>query len=878
MESVTLRTAGIIFFLSFVFFSMGSVGSSHAQERIALVIGNSGYEHAPNLPNPQNDAVAIGDVLKEVGFDVSISIDLDQRGMQAALRDFGLKAETADVALVYFAGHGIQVASQNYLLPVDAQLKRERDLIYEATPLSIVTAEVAQARQLGMVILDACRDNPLAENLRQSLGPVRSKLIGLGMARVEDVPPETLIAFSTRFNQLAYDGAGDLSPFTSALVKHIQEPGLELNLFFRKVRDTVLDLTANRQEPRTLDALGASPFYFTEPKSNQAPELDDIKSLVVEDGADATDVDIVTPRDADDDKLSIEVMGLPSFGAMESGDQVVNFGDKLTIEELKKLKYRPEKGKIGEAGAFLFVVRDGQGGVTAGRVPINVVRSNKVPLVAAVGEVVWPPIPLGIEAPTDPDGDPMSVTVLTVPSLGKIKDGEKIVSAGDTLSIEALTGLMLDPNSGVAGEFAYEVADDHGGVSTSSVRMQLPGPVMVGELASQTTIDTAMAAEGEAALSSETEDPALQMRNTSSDIDVDEETETTAPGVAIENEAPLLETLTASNIRNAPGSSAGWITAVPAGTQLKLLGKVEDKNWYEIEMPDGKTGFISGSLIRAIEEDSIEIGAAENEPVSPAAKPEPLEEKELEVAAIDPTNLPADAFRDCEDCPTMVALPKGRFQMGSNEGEQSEQPVRDVDIERPIAIGKYEVTVAEWQSCAVAGFCRKISDPEPGDDKRPVQNISWADAESFIAWLKTETEQPYRLPTEAEWEYAARGGQSTSFWWGDDFVEGQANCAECGGSWDRKRPADIGLYEANPFGIHDMLGGVSEWVADCWIGNYQDAPDNGAARSQSFCPQRVLRGGSWRSELGDITASSRFRYDAQVRYYTNGFRVARDFN
>ncbi|MGI9492519.1 MAG: caspase family protein [Geminicoccaceae bacterium] len=471
-----MRIAGTVFFLGIVFSAILPVEYSHAEERIALVIGNSSYQHAPALPNPQNDAVAVGDALERVGFDVRVSVDLDQREMQGELRDFGLKAETADVALVYFAGHGIQVASQNYLLPVDAQLKRERDLIYEATPLSIVTAEVAQARKLGMVILDACRDNPLAENLRQSLGPVRSKLVGLGMARVEDIPPETLIAFSTRFDQLAYDGSGDLSPFTQALVKHIPEPGLELNLFFRKVRDSVLDFTADRQEPRTMDALGAAPFYFTAPKSNQPPELGELKPLIVEDESQPVNLQIGAPKDADDDPLSIEVMGLPTLGAVENAGEVVSFGDQLTIDELSGLAFLPSKGSIGEAGAFLFVVRDGQGGVTAGRVPIDVIRSNKIPVLEVTRDVAWPEIPLAIDAPTDPDGDPMSITVLAVPALGEVKDGDRIVSVGDSLTIDALTSLMIDPSNGVAGEFAYEVADDHGGVATSSVARVLPGP------------------------------------------------------------------------------------------------------------------------------------------------------------------------------------------------------------------------------------------------------------------------------------------------------------------------------------------------------------------------------------------------------------------
>ena len=142
---------------------------------------------------------------------------------------------------MFYAGHGIQVAGENYLLPVDATLERERDLLYEALPLNLVMGEVAQAQKLGLVILDACRDNPLAEQLRRALGPIRSRLVGDGLARMENLPSDTMIAFATRPGELAVDGAGEHSPYTAALLKHIEEPGVELNLLFRKVRDTVLD-------------------------------------------------------------------------------------------------------------------------------------------------------------------------------------------------------------------------------------------------------------------------------------------------------------------------------------------------------------------------------------------------------------------------------------------------------------------------------------------------------------------------------------------------------------------------------------------------------------------------------------------------------------
>ena len=213
---------------------LGGVGDARAEKRIALVIGNLNYKNAEPLANPKNDAEAVGEALSRVGFTVDVAIDLDQLGLLDAFRSFGLKAESADVAVVFYAGHGIQVANENYLLPVDATLARERDLLYEALPLSVVMEEVAQAKRLGLVVLDACRDNPLAEQLRRVLGPIRSRLVGAGLARVENIPGDTMVAFSTEPGELAVDGEGEHSPYTAALLKHIEEPGVELTLLFRR--------------------------------------------------------------------------------------------------------------------------------------------------------------------------------------------------------------------------------------------------------------------------------------------------------------------------------------------------------------------------------------------------------------------------------------------------------------------------------------------------------------------------------------------------------------------------------------------------------------------------------------------------------------------
>ena len=158
----------------------------------------------------------------------------------------------------------------------------------------------------------------------------------------------------------------------------------------------------------------------------------------------------------------------------------------------------------------------------------------------------------------------------------------------------------------------------------------------------------------------------------------------------------------------------------------------------------------------------------------------------------------------------------------------------------------------------------------------PVYNLSWLDSQQYAKWLSKKTGKKYRVPSEAEWEYAARAGTKTEYWWGNAVGEGKANCKNCGGDWNRKRPAVVDSFAANAFGLQGMNGSVWEWVADCWYDSYKGAPADGKARQRSDCQSRVLRGGSWRNDGGYARSASRFNYDHDVRYVLNGFRVARN--
>ena len=229
-------------------------GPAFAGKRVALVIANSAYQHAPSLTNPVNDGSVMARTLKEAGFDIVDSRhDLSALDTRRVLREFADATRGADIAVVYYAGHGIEVEGSNYLIPVDARLERDTDVYDEALSLDRVLVAVEPAKQLRLVILDACRDNPFGKTMRRTIA---SRGIGRGLAQVEPTSPNTLIAYSAKAGFTAQDGDGANSPFTVALSKHLTTPGLDVRRAFGFVRDEVLKSTGNKQEPFVYGSLG----------------------------------------------------------------------------------------------------------------------------------------------------------------------------------------------------------------------------------------------------------------------------------------------------------------------------------------------------------------------------------------------------------------------------------------------------------------------------------------------------------------------------------------------------------------------------------------------------------------------------------------------
>jgi formylglycine-generating enzyme required for sulfatase activity/class 3 adenylate cyclase len=265
----------------------------------------------------------------------------------------------------------------------------------------------------------------------------------------------------------------------------------------------------------------------------------------------------------------------------------------------------------------------------------------------------------------------------------------------------------------------------------------------------------------------------------------------------------------------------------------------------------------------------------------PAPAPQPVEKPNASSPVAAPVQAPLEAGKESaspapatapiavQPIPEMVSIPGGIFSMGSDD-DPSEKPMHRVTV-KPFAIGKFPVTVREWNACVAAKSCSYKS---TGEDDAPVTNLSWIDTQQFVEWLSKLARKPFRLPTEAEWEYAARGRTRSKFWWGDQPQAAMANCKGCNEPYESSQPLKVGSFKPNPFGLYDMGGNIHQWVTDCWHENYQGAPSDGSAWVESDCQSRVIRSGSWKNDPSYVRSSNRDHYDATVRYPTHGLRVA----
>ncbi len=367
---------------------------------------------------------------------------------------------------------------------------------------------------------------------------------------------------------------------------------------------------------------------------------------------------------------------------------------------------------------------------------------------------------------------------------------------------------------------------------------------------------------------------------------------------------PLLEAQADPNVRAPDGATALFIAAVHGHSEIITL-----------LMKAGADPTIKGPKIKGLKgRTPTEVAQTPyGDPEAALKKGEPPEviallkgqtwEQVEDLKRLLRERPPGSVFRDCAQCPEMVVVPAGRFRMGdlSGDGNKAEQPVHEVAIAEPLAVGVYEVTRGEFgrfveatrysagNSCVTheSGKSEKRAGHhwrDPGfaqTDRHPVVCVYWDDVQAYVRWLSRETGKSYRLMSEAEWEYAARGGTTAKYWWGYGADHDQANYGtdECcegvaagGDRWVNTAP--VGSFEANAFGLFDTAGNVGEWVEDCYNDDYSGAPSDGSAWTSGHCDWRVMRGGSWRGDPGDLRSAYRDAGNTAASFNFTGARVA----
>jgi formylglycine-generating enzyme required for sulfatase activity/uncharacterized caspase-like protein len=727
---------------------LAPVAHAASAKRIALIIGNGSYQNAPKLPNPANDARAVAEALRGLDFAVIEATDLDQPDMLARLDEFAGRLEGAEVGLFYYAGHGLQVTGENYLVPIDARLQREAQVRLQTVPLETVLAAMESAVPTRLIFLDACRDNPLAQALKRGMIASRSSAVQQGLAEVR-TGVGTLIAYATGPGDVASDGDGPHSPFTSALLDHIATPGLEVRQVLGRVRDEVLKRTRDRQVPWDSSSLRGE-FYFR-----------------------PVDITPVAPHPLPE-APGPAVAAARSSGTFDERQLDLGFWESVRGSDAAE-----------DFEAYLQSFPNGVYAVLA--------RRRLAELLPPFDGAVAEPVP---EAPRP----------------------EPVTPPAPVPTVAART--PEEPQAPPLGE-------------TDATMLAVPAPPTPAEI------------EATLALSSD-------------------------------DWRSLQRAMTAL------GFETGGADGKPGPATRKALAAWQQAKRVD---PNGYLAPFQRELILSEAQPKLaEFEAAQ------ASIPEPVRPTPAIVAARGggDRSKAGEVFSDCPACPEMVVIPAGTFTMGSPVGEQrrspDEGPQHKVTIKRPFALGRYEVTFAQWDACVAAGGCNHhLVQHIWGRGQQPVIHVSWNDANAYATWLSKHTGKVYRLPTEAEWEYAARAGTSTPFWTGGTISTAQANFdgtysyANGPIGTHRREPVVVNnaAFESNPFGLYHMNGNLQEWVQDCYVSNYEDVAGVGdIIRDRADCPVRVLRGGSFDDVPARLRSAARVIGQRGSRLPVIGFRVA----
>ena len=754
-------------------------GSGHLTKEkkdrwLALVIGNAKYKHVKPLKNPRNDAQAVAEAFTRMGYcginldthsgkysvdfskpNVTPLIDLDRNQFTRAVVALNRYASEAYKAVIYYAGHGVEVGGKNYLIPIDANLQDEADIAFTQTLGSLVGA-LEKASEAKLIILDACRDNPFD----------LTRNVSGGLAK-EPVSSDMRIAYSADLGKTANDGGkGEShSPYTKALLSHI-EAQTDTQTIFTRIRADIKHL----QKPY-FDGSFDYKQYLVEKDNTAKKAVRPQEPIVSPPSQSTSDLERIAASHWDTIKSTQDATKLQAF--------IVNHGSTsfkpLAVSALNKL------AKTAWRRMSRRDKRDTQA-------LESFIKAYEGTQQASIAEKTL----AGLENPDPGGGSDKTRWLIPALCVGAI----------------ALAG---------AGWF-------WGDEIWSRIQGNRPSTPSV----DQAAIERKIAQAFQTRLSQTTSRDAL---------------------------VKLLS------------SHPGEREAIES--RLKTLGYIVVKTGVRDSWQD---------------------------------------------QWLKPGNGKQEQFKDCDDCPSMVVLPAGSFKMGGvtkdSDTDEDDTPGTGgkrvpITFKQPFAVGQYEVTAEEYQTCVkdtdacdepawdekgsnynvktgTNDLYKKLAGQGALEGRHPIVGVSWNNAIQYVRWLSKKTGQKYRLLSEAEWEYAARGntGQRRKYWWGNEIKKNgtvMANCYGCGSQWDNKRTAPVGSFDANPFGLHDMHGNVWEWVEDCYRDSYADQAKDGSAWKPSGCEKKakVLRGGSWYFSPNILRSANRNWNYPDFRNYYIGFRVGR---
>lgn len=760
---------------------MTRAGSQAMQggKRAALVIGNSDYQRAAPLANASNDAAAVSRALKRLGWDVTLRENLNRSSMQDALEAFRETTEDCAAALFFFAGHGINIWGQNYLLPVDARIEFEDHVHQRSCFLGNILDGMVERAGISIALIDACQENPFQRSTTRSLNPdYRSGgRIGSGLAHVK-APQGAFVAFAASPGELAYDTPGRHSPFTNALLESFSSDDGEISAIFGRVQERVYAATGGAQRPWMHSDL-PGPFYMsagTRPAArSSAPPA--------------------------------------SSGVTQPRQTISGMSGKTVTARLRVAREQsPEQPE-----------------------PVAVAQTRHQPVTEA------PSIP---QIAPMPPGATMANPDLSISNIGEVA-GQLALAIGaaewerlrDSRDIGQLMR-FAEHFPGYYGECARERVQ----ILSSEMR-EHSNWLWAGQHDTIEAYQRFLAVWPQGRYASMALDRLAELENP----------QRQAPGGG-QAQAPVPMPVPTQ----APVFSQSRVMAHARG---QTPGRPQAQSPVPVQsLPHVQTA--AEGTVRNHRPATENFGHVHVRTTAPARN------QMFEIGQV---------IRDSDLAPELVVVPPGAFIMGSSEenAHPSELPEHRVVIPRALAVGRYPVTFDEWDAAFDSGgVVHRPSDKRWGRGRRPVINVSWNDAQGYVEWLSEVTGQGYRLLSEAEWEYCCRSGSTTSYSTGSHLARRAAHCSfdhwGCAG-----RTVEVGMFEANRFGLHDMHGNVSEWVEDTWCDSHNDAPDDGSPFIDPRQSAKVVRGGSWTDVPRSLRCSSRNRLKAGSRNDHTGFRVAR---